>query len=208
MPDDSADFEPPRRDAAKPIPADMPERDWPAVLLDAREQPLSGRSSLEKRSVKGSRDIVGDIGAMPAPAGQTRPQLQLQQLRVEEEVVEPVFDPEDFNRPEFNFCRDFELADAPEDEPQMAFPRVRAKPGTVPKDERTRRPFSYSGLATLVVALTIVTGSVAAAFWQWSAITEFYQFLSYTGLKLQDQANRKTSSAHPKLSGRVPQHSE
>ncbi|HEV8493544.1 MAG TPA: hypothetical protein VGR76_14810, partial [Candidatus Angelobacter sp.] len=88
-------------------------------------------------------------------------------------------------------------------------PRVRAKPGTAPKDERTRRAFSYSGLATLVVALTIIIGSVAATFWQWSAITGFYQFLSHTGLKLQGPANQITSSEkHPKLSGRVPQHSE
>jgi SAM (Sterile alpha motif) domain-containing protein len=209
MPDDSADFEPPRRDVAKPIPADMPEGDWPAAVLDARKQPLNGRRSLEKRSVKGFRDIVGDFRAIPAPAGQPGPQLP--ELPDEEELVEPAFDPEDFNWPKFDIQRgsDFELADVPEDEPQMAFPRVRAKPGIAPKDERTRRAFSYSGPATLVVALAIIIGSVAATFWQWSAITGFYQFLSHTGLKLQDPANQITSSEkHPKLSGRVPQHSE
>jgi hypothetical protein len=50
MPDGGAASEPPRRADANPAPADMPEGGWPAVLLDAREQPWSGCSSLEKTS--------------------------------------------------------------------------------------------------------------------------------------------------------------
>jgi hypothetical protein len=50
MPDGGAASDPPRHDDATPASADMPEGGWPAVLLDAREQLLSGRSSLEKQS--------------------------------------------------------------------------------------------------------------------------------------------------------------
>jgi len=193
MPDYGGASEPPQRDEDSPVPADMLKEGWPAVL-SMRRQPLSGRSSLETRPAKGFRDVVDDFGTIPALAAQTRPQVR--ELRHEEEEVEPVFNREDFNWPEFDIRegRDFELPDAP---------HVRATPGTAL--DATRRSISYSGLATLVVALTMVIGSVAVAFWQWSAITEFYQLLSYTGLKLQDQANHKTSSAQPKLSGRVPQ---
>src|SRR5262249_42441512 len=132
MPDYGGASEPPQRDEDSPVPADMPEEGWPAVLLDARYQPLSGRSSLEKRPGKGFRDIVDDFGTMPAPAAQTRPQVR--ELRHEEEEVEPVFNREDFNWPEFDIRegRDFELPDAPKDEQQRAFPQVRATPGTAP----------------------------------------------------------------------------
>ena len=77
MPDGGAASEPPRRDDANPAPADMPEGGWPAVLLDAREQLLSGWSSLEKQAVKGFRDVVRevhDFGAETAQAAQTTPQ--------------------------------------------------------------------------------------------------------------------------------------
>ena len=54
---------------------------------------------------------------------------------------------------------------------------------TAPADEyeRTRRPFSYGGLVRLLVVLIILAGVVAMVSWQWSAITEFYQFFSQTG---------------------------
>jgi len=91
----------------------------------------------------------------------------------------------------------------PEDDQRTALPQVRATRGTAPKGERTRRSLSYSGLATLLVALIMIVGSVAAAFWQWSAITEFYVFLSHTGWRPQGQASHKTPPAQPKLSGRV-----
>ena len=92
MPDGGAASEPPRRDDANP--ADMPEGGWPAVLLDAREQLWSGWSSLEKQAVKGFRDIareVHDFDAVTAPAVQTTPQSR---EACEEEVIEPVLDPE------------------------------------------------------------------------------------------------------------------
>jgi hypothetical protein len=200
MPDGGAASEPPRRDDANP--ADMPEGGCPAVLLDAREQLWSGWSSLEKQAVKGFRDIareVHDFDAETAPPVQTTPQSR---QACEEEAAS-----QDLNWPEFDMRRerDFERAYGPEDEQRTALPQVRATRGTAPKGERTRRSHSDSGLATLLVALIMVLGSAAAAFWQWPAITEFYVFLSHSGWKPQGQASHKTPPAQPKLSGRVPQ---
>ena len=178
------------------------------MLLDAREQLWTGWSSLEKQAVKGFRDIareVHDFDAETAPAAQTTPQSR--EACEEEAAVEPVLNPPDLNWPEFDMRRerDFEHAYGPEDEQRTALPQGRATRGTAPKGERTRRALAYSGLATLLVALIMVMGSAAAVFWQWSAITEFYVFLSDTGGKPQGQASHKAPPAQPKLSGRVPQ---
>ena len=200
--------EPPQRDDADSAPADMPEGGWSAVLLDAREQLWSGWSSLEKQAVKGFRDVVREVHAFDAetaPAAQTTPQSR--EPCEEEAAGEPVLNPQDLNWPEFDVRRErhFEHAYGPEDDQRTALPQVRATRGTARKGERTRRSLSYSGLATLLVALIMVMGSAAAAFWQWSAITEFYVFLSHSGWKPQGQASHKTPPAQPKLSGRVPQ---
>jgi hypothetical protein len=62
-----------------------------------------------------------------------------------------------------------------------------------PKDERSSLP--QSGVARLLVVATVVIGAVATIFWQWSAITEFYQFLNRTGLQPQRQVGHKTVTA-------------
>ena len=51
----------------------------------------------------------------------------------------------------------------------------------------------------------MVTAVVATVFWQWSAITEFYQFLSHTASNPRGQVSHKTPSAQSKISGRVTQ---
>jgi len=55
------------------------------------------------------------------------------------------------------------------------------------------------------VVLIILAGVVAMVSWQWSVITEFYQFFSHTGTRLQNRAGQKTPSALSKFSGRAPQ---
>ena len=60
-------------------------------------------------------------------------------------------------------------------------------------------------MARLLVVLIILAGVVATIFWQWSAITGLYQYLSHIGSKPQTQAGHETPSAQPKFSGRVPQ---
>ena len=62
-PDDSAQVasKSPRRHRADPPPAAPLGAGGSAVLLTAREQLLSGRSSRKRKAVKGSRDIVRDV---------------------------------------------------------------------------------------------------------------------------------------------------
>ena len=60
-------------------------------------------------------------------------------------------------------------------------------------------------MARLLVVLIILAGVVATIFWQWSAITGLYQYVSHIGSKPQTQAGHETPSAQPKFSGRVPQ---
>ena len=71
--------------------------------------------------------------------------------------------------------------------------------------ERTRPALSYGGLVRLLVVLIILAGVVAMVSWQWSVITEFYQFFSHTGTRLQNRVSQKTPSALSKFSGRAPQ---
>jgi hypothetical protein len=93
MPDGSAASELLQPNEARPATADMPEGGWPAVLLDAREQLLSGRSSLEK--LKGFRDVVRevhDFGTVPPRALQAAPPTR---EAYQEEVIEPIGDRND-----------------------------------------------------------------------------------------------------------------
>jgi hypothetical protein len=198
MPDGGAASDPPRHDDATPASADMPEGGWPVVLLDAREQLLSGRSSLEKQSVKEFRDIVRevhDFRAVPAPAAQTVPDTR---EAYEEEPIEPV-DSHDLYWFEFETAQERDRDDAygPEDERLIALPQVRATRGAAPGAERMRRSLPYGALATLLVALIMVVGSAAAVFWKWPAISEFYVFLSHSGGKPQAQASHQATSAQP-----------
>jgi hypothetical protein len=205
MPDGGAVSELLQPNEANPATADMPEGGWPAVLLDAREQLLSARSSLEKQSVNGFRDIVRevhDFGTVPARALQAAPSTR---KAYQEDAIEPVIDRDDSYWFELDTPqqRDREDAYAPDDERLTTFPQVHATRDTAA--ERTRRPLSYGGLATLVAALIMVVGSTGAVFWKWSAITEFYGFLNQSGGKPQSQASHTTASTQFKLSGRVPQ---
>jgi SAM domain (Sterile alpha motif) len=55
------------------------------------------------------------------------------------------------------------------------------------------------------VAEESVAGVVGMASRQWSAITEFYQYINQTEWTPQTQVSRKTPSAQSKFSGRIPQ---
>jgi hypothetical protein len=134
------------------------------VLLDAREQLLSGRSSLERRSVKGFRDIVRevhDFGTVPPRALQAAPPTR---EAYEEEAIEPILDRHDLYWFELDTPqqRDREDAYAPDDGRLIALPQVRATRGTAPEAERS---LSYGALATLLMALIMVVGSAGAVFW-------------------------------------------
>ncbi len=121
----------------------------------------------------------------------------------EEEETEPVVDPHDsywfkLDTPQ---GRDREDADGSEDWRLPNLPQVRATRGMAPEAARTGRSLSYGALVTLLVVLITVVGSAAAVFWEWPAISEFYIFLGHSGAK--PQAGHQTTSAQPKLAGRV-----
>ncbi len=171
---------PPRREArADPPPADMPWRGWAAEELpDARQQLLSGRSS------EGFRD-VHDLGNF-----------------------EPHLESEDVNFVDDDTWqeRDLEPAYEPEEEQPRAVPPVLHRSRSMADEyERTRPALSDGGLLRLLVVLIILAGVVAMVSWQWSVITEFYQFFSHGGMWPQNRASQETPSALPKFSGRAPQ---
>ena len=180
---------------------------------------MSGQSSLKKQAVKRFRD-VDDFGAATAEAAttvdQTRdayeeeaPQYPAEEPAASSRNFEPHLDAEDVNSVDYeNWQERLERAYEPEEEQPRALPLVRHRTrSTAPADEyeRTRRPFSYGGLVRLVAVLIILAGVVGMASWQWSAITEFYQFIHQTGWTPQTQVSRKTPSAQSKFSGRIPQ---
>ena len=118
------------------------------------------------------------------------PQYPAEEPAASSHKFEPHLDSEDVNSVDSDTWqeRDLELAYEPEEE-----------------YERTRPALSYGGLVRLLVVLIILAGVVAMVSWQWSVITEFYQFFSHTGTRLQNRVSQKTPSALSKFSGRAPQ---
>jgi hypothetical protein len=172
----------------------------------------------KKQAVKRFRD-VDDFGAAAAEAattvGQTRdaydeeaPQYPVEEPAASSRNFEPHLDAEDVNTVDYETWQErLERAYEPEKEQPRALPLVRHRArSTAPADEyeRTRRPFSYGGLVRLVAVLIILAGVVGMASWQWSAITEFYQFIHQAGRTPQTQVGRNTPSAQSKFSGRIP----
>ena len=97
-----------------------------------------------------------------------------------------------------------EPAFAPAQEQPIAVPRVRRRPRRLASaDEPTRRPLSYGGLGTLLGVLIILAAVVASIFWQWSPITEFYQFFSHTGTKQQSQVSNEYRVLPGQVTGRA-----
>ena len=163
----------PRQNRANPSPTDSPWAGWPTEeVADAREQLLSGQSSLKKQAVKRFRDI-DDFGAATAEAAttvdQTRdayeeeaPQYPDEEPAESSRNFEPHLDAEDVNSVDYeNWQERIERAYEPEEEQSRALPLVRHRArGTAPADEyeRTRRPFSYGGLVRLIAVLIILAG--------------------------------------------------
>ena len=219
----------PRRDRSSPPPADLPRARWTAVLPSARERLLRGWSSLKKQGVKGFRNVVGevhDLGAATAKTAQTArqtreaydPEAPQYPPATEEPAsgahwFQPHLEAEDLNSVDYDTRqRDLEPAYEPEDEPSsVQAPPTRytsrsAAASAEEEHEGKRPPFSYGGLARLVVVPIILAGVVAAISWQWSEITGLYQYLSHIGSKPQtQQAGHETPSAQPKFSGRAPE---
>jgi SAM domain (Sterile alpha motif) len=178
-------------------PADVPEARLPAVLSD--EQSLGRQSLLE--AVRGSRDVVSEVhgfAGIIGTAAQTGPHAR--QVREEEAVG-----PQPSNRVDFDKRQERDHGPyGSEDEQLLVVPPLRLlSRSAAPEGERSS--LAQHGLARLLVVVISVTAVMATIFWQWSAVTEFYQFLNHTGSESRGQVSHKTPTAQSKISRGVAQ---
>ena len=155
-------------------PADMPEALVPVRLPD--EQLLNRQFS--QQAVRGSRDVVSEVQGFAGILGtatQTVPHArQAQPLNRADEKRQ-------------------EQDDGPygsdNEQPSLVPAPQFLSPSAASKEERSSR--AQQGLTRLLVVVTSFTVVTATIFWQWSAITEFYQFLNRTGSEPQGQISHK-----------------
>jgi hypothetical protein len=177
-----------------PAPADMLKACLPAARPD--EQSLSRLSSLE--AVRGHRDVVSEVQGFAAIIG-TAAQTGPHPPEVHDEAA---VDPRPVSLVHFDRMQERgheryqwendKLIVAP---PLRPLSRSALSRSAESGDERSS--LAQGGLARLLVAVTVVIGVAATVFWQWSAITEFYQFLNHTGLQPQRQIGHKTPTKIP-----------
>ena len=202
-PDGSGASGPPPRNRANPSPADRPWVGSPGP--DAREQLLSGPSSLKKQETTGFRDFDDlSVGTAKEAKGVREAYEEEAPQYLAEELYWEALNWADDHAQE----RNFEPVNELEEEQPTAVSPVRHRRKLAQADEqheRTLHPLSYGGMVRLFLVLLILAAVVTAVSWQWSAIRELYQFFSHTGTKSQSQATHKTPSAQSKSSSRIPQ---
>jgi len=199
---------PPHWNQADPPPANVPWADRPAEELpDAPEQLFMGQYLSNKQAVKGFRDfndLRAETEKNPRQKRQVREEAP-QDLLAEEPAPfphkfnQPNLEPHEFDTPQE---RDVEPIYEPEEAlPTVIRPVQKRAIAPAEKYERARPRLAYGALTALLV-LIIFVGVVATISWQWSAITELYQLLSYTGSKQQSLFSNKPPSVHLKVPGR------
>jgi class 3 adenylate cyclase len=202
-PDGSGASGPPPENRANPSPTDRPWVGSPGP--DAREQLLSGPSSLKKQETTGFRDVHDlSVGTAKEAKGVREAYEEEAPQYLAEELYWEALNWADDNAQE----RNFEPVNELEEEQPPAVSPVRHRRKLAQADEqheRTLHPLSYGGMVRLFLVLIILAAAVTAVSWQWSAIRELYQFFSHTGTKSQSQATHKTPSAQSKSSSRIPQ---
>ena len=209
----------PRQNRANPSPTDSPWAGWPTEeVADAREQLLSGQSSLKKQAVKRFRDI-DDFGAATAEAAttvdQTRdayeeeaPQYPAEEPAASSRNFEPHLDAEDVNSVDYeNWQERIERAYEPEEEQPRALPLVRHRTRSMtPADEYER-----SAPPILLRRLGETSrGADHPCRGGWNGILAMVHDNGVLPIHPRDwmdaqQASRKTPSAQSKFSGRIPQ---
>jgi hypothetical protein len=105
---------------------------------------------------------------------------------------------EDGSAPMHGLEQAYDLDDEQRIEPGRRRPREPADYYREP-----RPPRSYRGLAQLITALVILFGAGTLVYWQWSNISNVYQFLSH--LRSRQSQTAQQPAGEPKFGGRVPQ---
>jgi hypothetical protein len=142
---------------------------------------LSRQSSRE--AVRGIRNLVSEVQGFAAIIG-TAPQTG---PHARDAYEKRAVGPQHLNRVDFDRRR--------ERDPETCGPENKGEQSSL----------AQGGLARLLVVVTMLIAGVATVFWQWSAVTEFYQFLNLTGSEPQGQVSHKTPTAQPKSSVGVAQ---
>jgi hypothetical protein len=216
----------------EPPPTRMPtggaeETPGASAAPSARSRLLSARTSpVAREGFRGFREVVDevdDLGAASARSAQSARDTRdsygtapAPQFSGDDEELPPVHDrletrfggdEAEFLDDEVTHSRQLEPSDdLAEDEPA---PRdyARPQPSRVREPDehyaRPRPPRSYRGIAKLAVVLIVVAGLTATISWQWSHITDLYNFVTHMRSKPTQTA--QTPAAEPKFPGRVPQ---
>jgi hypothetical protein len=126
--------------------------------------------------------------------------------------LEPELEQEDFDAADYDTQDENDLESAYEldDEPPVVAPQARrTMRRTAPevlrrvapkeKQQRKRSSLSFGGLARLFAVLVILGGLAATISWQWSMVSDLYDFVSRLGHQLQTQTGGRDSSGKPEF---------
>jgi hypothetical protein len=159
-----------RQGDGNPAPADLPETRGPVMLPDEQSLETGRRSREVVGEVQGFAGILGTAAQTGPYARQAQP----------------------LNRADFDKRqeRDHGPYGSGNEQLLVAPPLQFLSHSAAPEDERSSR--AQRALARFLVVMTSAILVMATILWQWSAITEFYQFLSRTGLESRRQVSHKT----------------
>src|SRR5271169_71254 len=206
-------------------PSDFPsdETPNPSAQPSARSRLLNARKSpVPREGLRGFRNVVNevdDLGAASAKAAKSARDTRdsygnpSPQQYADDDELPPMR-----GRIEPRFAAD--ESDILEDAPQMhslepsyqiededaVFPPPSGRSYARDAEdhyEEPRPPRSYRGWVQLAVVLIILAGLTATISWQWSNITNVYQFFSH--LRSRQTQTAQAPTAEPKFPGRVPQ---
>jgi hypothetical protein len=190
--------EPPVSARSRLLGARITER--PPQDLKFFRKPIAATDDLDMappQTVAPSRDAHNDYrGGKPHEFSDGREAAWEHDERADYEEAHELI--EDGSAPMHGLEQAYDLDDEQRIEPGRRRPREPADYYREP-----RPPRSYRGLAQLITALVILFGAGTLVYWQWSNISNVYQFLSH--LRSRQSQTAQQPAGEPKFGGRVPQ---
>jgi class 3 adenylate cyclase len=196
----------PRQNRASLSPTDDPWAGWPTEeVADPREE--SATAPPKRQAASGAQDVHDLDAGMAKAAKSVRHNREAYKEEASPQSYEEHLESEDVHSLDYDNWQERveRVYESDEEHPRVLPPARHKGRSTTPADEyeRSRRRFSYGGWLRLLAVLIILAGVVGMTSWQWSTITEFYQFIHETGWT--PQASRKMPSAQSKFSSRISQ---